>query len=92
LIAEKVYNGYFFYCPAEILFFCIFFIKYRKINRLQKFLPYLVPHIQLPRKKDPFFAPDKSYDFFYHQARKIFFFKKLTMFVSFPEAIQKKDR
>jgi len=45
----------------------------------------------VPNFNDPFFAPDKSYDFFYHQARKIFFFKKLTMFVSFPEAIQKKD-
>lgn len=42
------------------------------------------------RGKGSFFAPDKSYDFFYHQARKIFFFKKLTMFVSFPEAIQKR--
>lgn len=81
-----------FIVQQKFCFSAFFFIKYRKINGLQKFLPYLVPHIQLPRKKDPFFAPDKSYDFFYHQARKIFFFKKLTMFVSFPEAIQKKDR
>ena len=45
-----------FIVQQKFCFSAFFFIKYRKINRLQKFLPYLVPHIQLPRKKDPFFC------------------------------------
>lgn len=44
---------------------------------MKKFLPYLVPHIQLPRKKDPFFAPDKSYDFFLSSGKKNIFFQKV---------------
>lgn len=52
----------------------------------------LFPIYNCRGKRILFFAPNKSYNFFYHQARKIFFFKKLTMFVSFSEAIQKKDR